>query len=151
MNCNHLLVMNTSIHRYLDILQLHEIYTLVETLDDFKSLIDEGFAQANTTIGQIEDAFSSGDIERTQKLSHYLKGAMVTLGFRELTRLLQIIHHTITTPDQVNFTAVLAHTVGQLRDVYDQTVQEFYNADNTTIKPMTLQLIVDKHHEVCHG
>lgn len=129
----------------MDILQLHEIYTLVETVDDFKSLIDEGFAQANTTIGQIEDAFSSGDIERTQTLSHYLKGSMVTLGFRELTRLLQIIHHTITAPDALNFKAILIETVGQLRTAYDQTMKQFYLSDGVTVRPIVLQLIVEKH------
>jgi HPt (histidine-containing phosphotransfer) domain-containing protein len=106
-------------------------------LDDFKSLINDGLDQAKVTIEQIEIEFSKNDIKRTQYLAHYLKGSTVTLGFRELTRLLQVIHYSIM------YNESLVDTIPQLQDAYDQTANELYISDKTDIKPLVLQIIIE--------
>lgn len=123
---------------------MHDLFTVIETVSDFKTFIDEGMAQAKTTIGQIEAAYKAQDIDTVKTMSHYLKGSMVSLGFRELARLLQVIHHIILYTDtKPEVLEQLGETISDLKQVYDRTYEELYNPDGD-LRPMVIQMVAEK-------
>lgn len=123
---------------------MHEIFSVIEALEEFKSFIDEGMAQAKTTIGQIEAAYNTHNVDNVKSMAHYLKGSMVSLGFRELARLLQVIHYIILytdTPDEI--IQLLKEPVSDLKGAYDRTYEELYTPSGE-LKPMVIHLMVEK-------
>lgn len=123
---------------------MQDIFSIIETVDEFKSFIDEGMAQAKTTIGQIESAYIAQDLDTVKTMSHYLRGSMVSLGFRELTRLLQVIHHIILFTDTKEETIeLLNEPISDLKKVYDRTYEELYTPTGE-LRPMVIQMVVEK-------
>lgn len=123
---------------------MQDIFSVIETVDEFKSFIDEGMAQAKTTIGQIESAYIAQDLDTVKTMSHYLRGSTVSLGFRELTRLLQVIHHIILFTDtKAETIELLNEPISDLKKVYDRTHEELYNPTGE-LRPMVIQMVVEK-------
>lgn len=129
-----------SLHRYLDVLQLREIYSLVETPEGFKGLLDEGLEQASTIIKNIQEALDLNDISRLKSEAHFLKGSMLTLGFRELARLLQVIHHVISHQTD-NHLDTVKESASQLLDTYQRTQQELYDS-NGVLRQEILDVVI---------
>lgn len=75
--------------------QMREIFSIDETGEFLKEVLDESMDQALATAQELHEALNEKDFSRIRERAHFLKGSMAQLGLRRLNRICLIMQFYI--------------------------------------------------------